>query len=152
MVTVSISNFLSLDKVVTWIQHTLVRPTGGMSMLLFIMADYFRRNWYFYDAAILVTVEGLLDFVCVSSSFAKVFVSFCLFTETLMDTKWATTELAWTAHPETGVNCWSVCVCVWSHMCVSLCFSVCVCMYAQWMYVKFFLLNFLFNCLTKHSL
>uniref|UniRef100_A0A3Q2P5V6 Ephrin type-B receptor 3 n=1 Tax=Fundulus heteroclitus TaxID=8078 RepID=A0A3Q2P5V6_FUNHE len=28
---------------------------------------------------------------------------FCLqFTETLMDTKWATTELAWTAHPETG--------------------------------------------------
>ncbi|XP_029562115.1 ephrin type-B receptor 3 isoform X4 [Salmo trutta] len=73
-----------------------------MSMLLFIMADYFRRNWYFYDAAILVTVEGLLDFVCVSSSFAKVFVSFCLFTETLMDTKWATTELAWTSHPETG--------------------------------------------------
>uniref|UniRef100_A0A673X8M1 Ephrin type-B receptor 3 n=1 Tax=Salmo trutta TaxID=8032 RepID=A0A673X8M1_SALTR len=31
-----------------------------------------------------------------------VFVSFCLFTETLMDTKWATTELAWTSHPETG--------------------------------------------------
>lgn len=30
-----------------------------------------------------------------------------------MDTKWATTELAWTAHPETGVSllC-SVCVCV----------------------------------------
>uniref|UniRef100_A0A671Z4I8 Ephrin type-B receptor 3 n=2 Tax=Sparus aurata TaxID=8175 RepID=A0A671Z4I8_SPAAU len=25
-----------------------------------------------------------------------------VFTETLMDTKWATTELAWTAHPETG--------------------------------------------------
>uniref|UniRef100_A0A8C9WRI7 Ephrin type-B receptor 3 n=1 Tax=Scleropages formosus TaxID=113540 RepID=A0A8C9WRI7_SCLFO len=27
---------------------------------------------------------------------------FCCFAETLMDTKWATTELAWTAHPETG--------------------------------------------------
>lgn len=28
---------------------------------------------------------------------------FC-FAETLMDTKWATTELAWTSHPETGVS------------------------------------------------
>uniref|UniRef100_A0AAX7VQB8 Ephrin type-B receptor 3 n=1 Tax=Astatotilapia calliptera TaxID=8154 RepID=A0AAX7VQB8_ASTCA len=32
-----------------------------------------------------------------------VLFSFCFhFSETLMDTKWATTELAWTAHPETG--------------------------------------------------
>uniref|UniRef100_A0A4W4E7I3 Ephrin type-B receptor 3 n=1 Tax=Electrophorus electricus TaxID=8005 RepID=A0A4W4E7I3_ELEEL len=30
------------------------------------------------------------------------FLFCCVFVETLMDTKWATTELAWTAHPETG--------------------------------------------------
>ncbi|CAB1324725.1 unnamed protein product [Coregonus sp. 'balchen'] len=66
------------------------------------MPEYFRTNWCLNDAVILVTVEGLLDFICVSSFLAKVFVSFCLFAETLMDTKWATTELAWTAHPETG--------------------------------------------------
>lgn len=30
--------------------------------------------------------------------------------ETLMDTKWATTELAWTSHPETGVSYYC---CVW---------------------------------------
>uniref|UniRef100_A0A8C8I3N6 Ephrin type-B receptor 3 n=1 Tax=Oncorhynchus tshawytscha TaxID=74940 RepID=A0A8C8I3N6_ONCTS len=32
----------------------------------------------------------------------KTILSFRLISETLMDTKWATTELAWTAHPETG--------------------------------------------------
>lgn len=46
------------------------------------------------------------------SSLSDLLVFFLLpFTETLMDTKWATTELAWTAHPETGVS--SLCsVCV----------------------------------------
>lgn len=29
-----------------------------------------------------------------------------------MDTTWATTELAWTAHPETGVSLLCVCACV----------------------------------------
>uniref|UniRef100_A0AAR2IVR1 Ephrin type-B receptor 3 n=1 Tax=Pygocentrus nattereri TaxID=42514 RepID=A0AAR2IVR1_PYGNA len=32
----------------------------------------------------------------------RVLLFYCLFAETLMDTKWATTELAWTSHPETG--------------------------------------------------
>src|SRR4029434_8016324 len=52
----------------------------------------------------------------------------CLRTETLMDTKWATTELAWTAHPETGVSITEcVCVCECVRACVSVCVPVCVC-------------------------
>uniref|UniRef100_A0AAQ6AJ65 Ephrin type-B receptor 3 n=1 Tax=Amphiprion ocellaris TaxID=80972 RepID=A0AAQ6AJ65_AMPOC len=45
-----------------------------------------------------------IDLVChPCSSLSDLVVFFLLpFTETLMDTKWATTELAWTAHPETG--------------------------------------------------
>lgn len=30
--------------------------------------------------------------------------SFCCSPETLMDTKWVTSELAWTSHPESGVS------------------------------------------------
>uniref|UniRef100_A0A673XKI3 Ephrin type-B receptor 3 n=1 Tax=Salmo trutta TaxID=8032 RepID=A0A673XKI3_SALTR len=44
----------------------------------------------------------LLSLSVSGSSLDKVFLSFRLISETLMDTKWATTELAWTAHPETG--------------------------------------------------
>lgn len=36
--------------------------------------------------------------------FSLCFFLSLLLTETLMDTKWATTELAWTSHPETGVS------------------------------------------------
>ena len=42
--------------------------------------------------------------------------------ETLMDSRWATTELAWTTFPESGVG---VCVCV------CLCVCVCVCVRAS---------------------
>uniref|UniRef100_A0A8C7IFZ2 Ephrin type-B receptor 3 n=1 Tax=Oncorhynchus kisutch TaxID=8019 RepID=A0A8C7IFZ2_ONCKI len=40
--------------------------------------------------------------LCRVPLWVKTFLSFRLISETLMDTKWATTELAWTAHPETG--------------------------------------------------
>uniref|UniRef100_A0A673XKH3 Ephrin type-B receptor 3 n=1 Tax=Salmo trutta TaxID=8032 RepID=A0A673XKH3_SALTR len=46
--------------------------------------------------------QVLLSLSVSGSSLDKVFLSFRLISETLMDTKWATTELAWTAHPETG--------------------------------------------------
>uniref|UniRef100_A0A8L0DSM9 Ephrin type-B receptor 3 n=1 Tax=Oncorhynchus mykiss TaxID=8022 RepID=A0A8L0DSM9_ONCMY len=44
----------------------------------------------------------LLSLSVSGSSLVKTFLSFRMISETLMDTKWATTELAWTAHPETG--------------------------------------------------
>lgn len=37
-------------------------------------------------------------------------LSFCLFSETVMDTRVATAELGWTAYPNSGVSlCWSKC-------------------------------------------
>lgn len=59
------------------------------------------------------TAESPID-LPVSVPLCLTLFSFLLpFTETLMDTKWATTELAWTAHPETGVsftrNCPRIC-------------------------------------------
>uniref|UniRef100_A0A6Q2XGJ9 Ephrin type-B receptor 3 n=1 Tax=Esox lucius TaxID=8010 RepID=A0A6Q2XGJ9_ESOLU len=42
-----------------------------------------------------------LPFVC-KIYFLKMYKLLLQMVETLMDTKWATTELAWTAHPETG--------------------------------------------------
>lgn len=51
------------------------------------------------------TDDGCVDILSHCSRWSDLVVYFlCLFTETLMDTKWATTELAWTAHPETGVS------------------------------------------------
>ena len=58
----------------------------------------------FYD--FVVKLSRCIDLLCypVPSLSNLIIFSLLPFTETLMDTKWATTELAWTAHPETGVS------------------------------------------------
>uniref|UniRef100_A0A671Z4L3 Ephrin type-B receptor 3 n=1 Tax=Sparus aurata TaxID=8175 RepID=A0A671Z4L3_SPAAU len=55
-----------------------------------------------YDAVV-KPLKVSIDVLRLSLFVTDLVVFFLLvFTETLMDTKWATTELAWTAHPETG--------------------------------------------------
>lgn len=48
------------------------------------------------------------------------FTDYLRLTETLMDSKWATTELAWTTYPESGVSMsvLSVCSCLPTHSCL----------------------------------
>ncbi|XP_051979806.1 ephrin type-B receptor 3-like isoform X6 [Xyrauchen texanus] len=69
---------LKLEKRVSGFYHLLLEPHFHVRSLWFMTMDYL-----LFLCSVLLPLSSAVE-------------------ETLMDTKWATTELAWTSHPETG--------------------------------------------------